>query len=209
MSMLFLDGIGEIELVRSSRRSLAAEIRPDGQVLVRAPKRYPEYLILDFLKRRRDWILSHQMKVRQKNSLQKKQGEEKYLELIAESGSGKKAIEKMRQKTRKLLSEKVPVFAAKIGVTYGKITVRAMKSRWGSCSIRGDLSFNLLISELPEEIADYVIVHELCHRREMNHSGRFWQLVQKQDPDCLRHRKYLREQGGQLILLLEKLKGEG
>ena len=146
------------------------------------------------------------MKIRQKNSLQKKQGEEKYLEMIAEYGNGTQAIERMRQRTRKLLNEKVPAFAAKIGVSYGKITVRAMKSRWGSCSIRGDLSFNLLLSELPEEILDYVIIHELCHRVEMNHSSRFWQLVQKHDPDYLRHRKYLRNQGGQLILLLERLK---
>ena len=81
-----------------------------------------------------------------------------------------------------------------------------MKTRWGSCSIRGDLSFNLLLCELPEEVMDYVVIHELCHRIEMNHSARFWQLVRKQDASYSAHRKYLREQGGSLIVLLERLK---
>ena len=208
MSTLYLNGVGEVELVRSARRTIAAEIRPDGRVLVRAPKRYPQYLILGFLERRRDWILINRTKVLQKNSLGRQQGEEKYQEMMAQFGSGKKAIEKMRKRTREILLQKVPSFAERIGVSYGRLSVRAMKSRWGSCSIKGDLSFNILLSELPEDTINYVVIHELCHRKEMNHSTRFWQLVGQYDPAYKEHRRYLKDSGTSLILLLERLKDD-
>ena len=193
MSIVWIDGIGEITLVRSSRRrTVAAQICPDGSVRVHAPGYYPKALIKDFLMRRRDWIILNQRKIIQKNSLQDQQGEENYLALTAKYGSGKKAIEDMRRRTRMILSEKVPLYA--------------MKSRWGSCSMKGDLSFNILLCELPEEVTGYVIIHELCHRVHMDHSARFWQLVGRYDPAFQEHRRYLKDHGGQLITTLEKLK---
>ncbi len=207
MSIVWIEGIGEITLVRSSRRrTVAAQICPDGSVKVHAPGYYPKALIKDFLMRRRDWIILNQRKIIQKNSLQDQQGEEKYLALTARYGSGKKAIEDMRRRTREILSEKVPLYAERIGVSYGKVSVRAMKSRWGSCSMKGDLSFNILLCELPEEVTGYVIIHELCHRVHMDHSARFWQLVGRYDPAFQEHRRYLKDHGTQLITTLEKLK---
>ena len=85
------------------------------------------------------------------------------------------------------------------GVTYNQIRIRAQKSRWGSCSQRGNLSFNYKIAALPAHIADYIIVHELCHLREMNHSKKFWGLVACAVP----HHKGVRTELRKLAILFD------
>ena len=90
-------------------------------------------------------------------------------------------------------------FAALVGVTYGRITIRAQKSRWGSCSGKGNLNFNCLLMLCSEDVRDYVVVHELCHRKELNHSPRFWAEVEKVLPGYKVQRKWLKDNGGGLI----------
>ena len=94
------------------------------------------------------------------------------------------------------------MYAPRIGVSYGRITIRSQRTRWGSCSAQGNLNFNCLLSLCPEEVRDYVVIHELCHRKEMNHSPKFWAEVEKVMPDYARHRKWLKENGGSLIARL-------
>ena len=86
-----------------------------------------------------------------------------------------------------------------VGVSYGGITIRAQKTRWGSCSSKGNLNFNCLLLLAPAEVLDYVVVHELCHRREMNHSPKFWAEVERVLPDYDARRKWLKENGPGLI----------
>ena len=86
-------------------------------------------------------------------------------------------------------------YAEKLGVTYGRITIRCQKSRWGSCSSRGDLSFNCALMKCPQEALDSVVVHELCHRKEMNHSARFYAEVLRVFPDYPKWHRWLRETG--------------
>jgi predicted metal-dependent hydrolase len=86
-----------------------------------------------------------------------------------------------------------------MGVTYGRITVRSQKTRWGSCSSTGNLNFNCLLMLAPEQVVDYVVVHELCHRLHMNHSADFWKLVAAYLPDYARWRKWLKENGEELL----------
>ena len=79
----------------------------------------------------------------------------------------------LAEEALKVIPERVEYFAKVIGVTYGKITVRNQKTRWGSCSSKGNLNFNCLLMLAPPEVLDYVVVHELCHRKQMNHSKAF------------------------------------
>jgi predicted metal-dependent hydrolase len=97
-----------------------------------------------------------------------------------------------REQTKKILDERLPVMGSKFSLSYKKISVRNLKSRWGSCSKTGNLSFSLLLSMLPVDVIDYIIVHELMHLVEFNHSKRFWQLVGEAIPQYDEHRKWLR-----------------
>lgn len=108
-------------------------------------------------------------------------------------------IKILRDQTQKLVSEKVAYYSSMMGVTYQRITIRVQKTRWGSCSSRGNLSFNCLLALVPEDVLEYVVVHELCHLIVMNHSERFWEEVHKILPNYAQSRCWLRENGSSLI----------
>ena len=93
-----------------------------------------------------------------------------------------------------------------MGVSYGRITIRCQKTRWGSCSAKGNLNFNCLLMLAPPEVADYVVVHELCHRKHMNHGAAFWSEVARILPDYARHRAWLKENGSRLLARLSSEK---
>lgn len=97
------------------------------------------------------------------------------------------------------IPQRVRMFAPIVGVEYGRITIRMQKSRWGSCSSKGNLNFNCLLMAMPEEVRDYVVVHELCHRKQMNHSDKFWAEVEKVLPDYKVSRKWLRDNGEEIM----------
>lgn len=83
-------------------------------------------------------------------------------------------------------------YSDELGVTYGRVRFKGMRSRWGSCSSRGNLSFNTLLSYLPDELVEYVVLHELAHMLEMNHSSRFWSIIEYYIPDWGERREMLR-----------------
>jgi hypothetical protein len=105
-----------------------------------------------------------------------------------------------------LFAERCGVYAPRMGVSHGKIRVKDMRSLWGSCSYRGDLSFNARLLSAPPEVLDYVVVHELAHLRWRGHGRRFWDLVQKHCPDQRRHRRWLRANGARLLQELPGLR---
>ena len=80
-------------------------------------------------------------------------------------------------------------------MTYGRITIRNQKTRWGSCSSKGNLNFNVALMLVPEEVMDYVVVHELTHRKEMNHSQSFWTEVERVCPEYRKYRAWLKKEG--------------
>ena len=102
-----------------------------------------------------------------------------------------------RERIQTFIEEKVSHYASVMGVSYGRITMRNQKTRWGSCSSVGNLNYNWKLVLMPPGVLDYVVVHELAHRREMNHSAAFWKVVATWMPDYKKYRKWLRDNGNQ------------
>jgi hypothetical protein len=90
-------------------------------------------------------------------------------------------------------------FAPQLGVTFGKVRVKDQKTLWGSCAPSGDLNFNWRLTLAPPEVLDYVVIHELAHRLEMNHSPRFWKHVAALCPEHRERRRWLRKNGQALF----------
>ena len=157
-------------LVRSDRKSIAIRIKPDGQVEVRCPKRMSRAAVQAFVDSKKSWIAAHLTKLTPVQRLTDKEREA------------------LREETRRRVTERAAYFAPLVGVTYGRIAIRAQQTRWGSCSGKGNLNFNCLL--------------ELCHRREMNHSPRFWQAVEQILPNYKACRAWLKAHGRELIAKL-------
>ena len=105
-----------------------------------------------------------------------------------------------RNAARTQFEQRCAYYRPLTGGSYSSITVRDQKTRWGSCSSRGTLSFNYRLIFAPPAALDYVVVHELCHLTHMNHSKEFWNLVGSVMPDYKTHRKWLKEHGRELTL---------
>ena len=96
-----------------------------------------------------------------------------------------------KQQTARIISERLPTLASRFNVKYNKVSIKNQKSRWASCSKNGNLHFNLLLAAAPSNVIDYVMIHELMHLIEFDHSRQFWQLVKEADPDYKKHREWL------------------
>ncbi|MBM4463752.1 MAG: M48 family metallopeptidase [Chloroflexi bacterium] len=107
-----------------------------------------------------------------------------------------------RVQAARLIKGKADKLSARLGLTYNRLMIRGQRTRWGSCSQKGNLSFNWKLIMAPEPVMDYVIVHELAHLKEMNHTKRFWELVGKHCPQWRDHRKWLKEHGFELAAAL-------
>ena len=182
----------KVTVIRSNRKTVAIQVNSDLSVTVRAPRSASEKDIEEILKKKEAWISKHIEKI--------KETKERFEAGPTEKLTREKVIA-LAEEALKVIPERVEYFAKVIGVTYGKITVRNQKTRWGSCSSKGNLNFNCLLMLAPPEVLDYVVVHELCHRKQMNHSKAFWLEVEKVLPDYKEVRKWLKEEGSQMITL--------
>lgn len=182
----------KVTVIRSNRKTVAIQVNSDLSVTVRAPRSASEKDIEEILKKKEAWISKHIEKI--------KEAKERFEAEPTEKLTREKVIA-LAEEALKVIPERVEYFAKVIGVTYGKITIRNQKTRWGSCSSKGNLNFNCLLMLAPPEVLDYVVVHELCHRKQMNHSKAFWSEVEKVLPDYKEARKWLKEDGSQMITL--------
>lgn len=174
-------------LIRARRKTLSIRITQEGDLEIRAPLGMPKGEIEAFLKEKAQWIETHRAKVLAEYA----QGQEAPL--------GEEEILTLAEQMRQGLPEKLNRHAASMGVTFGRVTIRCQQTRWGSCSSRGNLNFNCLLMLAPEEVLDYVVVHELAHRKQMNHSALFWQEVERECPDYKKSLRWLKDRGGALL----------
>lgn len=207
---------------RSTRtKKIKLAVKSDGTVELVIPKFVPLFMGKSFATLHEDWIEKHSQKAKNKLpdiptedgamlpflgrhlrlNLQKsiKNKVEKSKEELIVSYKNKKYIAKnieqfYREAARKVCTERVVYFTEKMNLNFGTIRIKNQKTRWGSCSGKGNINFNWKIVKEKMEIIDYLVIHEICHLKEMNHSKRFWKLVEDLDPKYREHAKYLKGQ---------------
>ena len=169
------------ELIRAKRRSMSLKVDLDGTITVRAPYRTPVQTADWFVEGHRDWI-----EVRLKAGARIMAERPAYTDKERAEG---------RKRAAEIIEARCRYYAPVMGVSYGTVTIREQKTRWGSCSAKGNLNFNWKLVLMPPEILDYVVVHELAHRIQMNHSAAFWAEVGKILPDYKERRQWLKVNG--------------
>lgn len=181
----------EYQIIRSNRKTLALQIK-DGALIVRAPRKAKQAEIDAMIEAHRPWIEKHLKKAEEH-----RQAAEALPPLtIAE-------IRALADQALQVIPERVRYYAPLVGVRYGRITIRNQRTKWGSCTAQGNLNFNCLLMLTPPEVLDSVVVHELCHRKEMNHSDRFYAEVLRVFPDYKKWDKWLKDNGP---ILMQRIK---
>ena len=172
-------------IIRSRRRTTAIQIEADGTVLVRCPRYMSDFRVGELVKSKENWITK-------KLSQQTTQV----------TPMSKEQLSALLDMAVQCIPQRVAYYAVRMGVGYGRVTIRNQRTRWGSCSSKGNLNFNCLLMLAPTQVVDYVVVHELCHRLHMNHSAAFWEAVAKYMPDYIQWRKWLKDHGATLLAQL-------
>jgi predicted metal-dependent hydrolase len=167
--------------LKTSRRSrcLRLTIHPGGQLIVTIPFFTNPKKIEDLLRKKSDWILKNILRL-EKNKI------------ASLPHASRKDYQAKKEVARKLVFEKIYHFNRHYKLNFNKVSIRNQKTRWGSCSKSGNLNFNYRIVYLPEKLADYLVIHELCHLKEHNHGSKFWELVASALPENRILRKELR-----------------
>lgn len=177
-------------LIRSSRKTISVELR-DGEVVVRAPMRTTRREADAFVHRHERWIQQQ----REKDALRRE------VEDAAEKLSDEE-ISALYERARAYIPARVAYYARQMSLSYNRVTIRCQRTRWGSCSAKRNLNFNCLLMLAPPEVIDAVVVHELCHLCEMNHSERFYQLVYSVYPAYKQWNRWLKDNGHILLARL-------
>ena len=182
------EGSLQVQAVYSARKTMGLEVKPDGRIYARFPRRTPDKTARTFIREHSRWIVEKWLMMEQRREKTQMRPRRDY-----EENSALERIYRKRAKER--LLEQTAYFAKIMNVTYGTVRLSSARTRWGSCSARGNLNFHWKLILMPPEVLDYVVVHELAHRREMNHSPRFWAIVEKVLPDYKERRRWLKENG--------------
>ena len=180
-----------ITIIRSDRKTLSVQIK-NGELIARAPLRMKEKDIYAFIESKKVWIEKHLASSVEAN---KALGEIQPFT--------KEELKELTEEAKLIIPKRAAHYAPLIGVTYNRITIRSQRTRWGSCSSKGNLNFNCLLVLFPPEVIDSIVVHELCHRKHMNHSPQFYAEIDKVFPQYKKWHKWLNDNGG---LYMERLR---
>ena len=216
------------QIVRSKRKTIALIVKPDGSLIVRAPLRTPEGTIQDFIEKNTDWVTRKQAEAlatvrpapRQyvagelflylgnsyplliaQGQKQPLLFDESFILADAAQNKASRIFERWyRARAKKIIGERVELYARQYNFQYGRIGITSARTRWGSCSANGSLNFSWRLIMAPMESIDYVIIHELVHTVVHNHSRQFWSRVEGIMPDYKERRMWLRTHAQQLML---------
>ena len=210
-------------VLKSQRRSFALQIEPGGGLIIRAPAHCSQSDIQRLLDKHENWIKTHVHAAKEHPPAQFIEGEQyfylgqQYPLVFGDSGSHSIKFdqafivaEELRFKAEsiilqwfqreagKYLGHRCQELATQFNFSFTRLRLNNAKTNWGSCSIRGSINLNWRLLHCPPEVIDYIIIHELSHLREMNHSPRFWALVKKLSPDYQRHKNWLRQNSNKI-----------
>ncbi len=174
-------------IIRSKRKSIGFEITDEG-LLVRAPMRASKREIERMISAHEKWISKKMALHKQAREAALSKG------ILSEND-----IRHLTAQAKEYIPQRVAYYAPLLGVHPGRITIRKQKTRWGSCSAKGNLNFNCLLMLTPPEVIDSVVVHELCHLLEMNHSDRFYSNVFRVFPEYRKHHGWLKKHGPEIM----------
>ncbi len=180
-------GTFSVTVLRSRRKTLSLSVMEDGEIIARAPLRMSDGAVAAFVKEKEAWL---QKTIR---NVAAAKNEAATVGFLTDGD-----IAELRAIANVVLPARVALYAEKMGVSYGNVTIRLQKTRWGSCSTKGNLNFNALLMLAPPEVRDSVVVHELCHLKEMNHSRRFYAEIYRVMPDYDERHRWLKEHGAVL-----------
>ncbi len=172
--------MNNIEIIKSKRKTFSLEIKQDGRVICRAPDFARKEETDSFIISHKEWIERNLHQIKKSNNCQLPKFSADELKIL-------------KMKAENYIPDRVGFWAEKIGVNYNRIFFKFQKTRWGSCSSKGNLNFNCLLMLTDETLIDYVIVHELCHLKYMNHSKSFWESVASVMPDYKKYKASLRD----------------
>ena len=219
-----MEKVDVYKLVRSRRKTLCLQIKENGNLIVRAPLFLSKKSIVKFLKEKKSWIQKNKKKITnsfklkpkkfingesflylgKKYKLEIKEGAKTPLVLerasfIISEKNPKKAKEIFKawykEKAKTKITERVKIYSRITGLKFNSIKITSAKKRLGSCSYKNDLNFTWRLILAPLEILDSVVVHELAHIKEKNHSKKFWKKVEEINPEYSLHKKWLKENG--------------
>ena len=166
------------DIIYSKRKTLCLQVKKNGEVVVRAPLGTSEIRIKDFVQKHSEWIAK------------KVEATKNFLTPI--DTLDKSEIDKLKAFAREIIPSRVEYYATILNVTYKKISINTAKGRFGSCSSKGTLNFSCNLMRYPYEAVDYVVLHEVAHLIELNHSKKFWAIIEKHMPDYKERKKLLK-----------------
>ena len=174
----------QYKIIRSYRRTLGLQVKSDGSVIVRAPLAASLKSIERFVEEHAEWVVKQ---------LEKYKAPE--VRRAANNRLTSEELGALADEAMKIIPSRVNHYASVMGVRPGRITIRNQRTRWGSCSARGNLNFNCLLMLTPAEVLDSVIVHELCHLKHMDHSPAFYADVRRYYPEYDKWNNWLKKNG--------------
>ena len=168
----------EYEIIRSKRRTMSLQVKRDGRIIVRAPLILDKKVIDDFVSKHTEWV-------------KKKQEMLKNVHITEDFD--KNEVKDLKERAKNIIEPILEYYSNIMDVSYERFSINSAKTRFGSCSLKKTLNFSFRLALYTHEAIEYVCVHELAHLKEMKHSKKFWQIVEKYLPDYKERKKLLKK----------------